>query len=64
LIAVSKEDGNAGICCKLTLVRRVTTFKCIIKASPERAKIAEKHTLKNERITRIAIIAKIDHLHI
>jgi hypothetical protein len=64
LIAVSKEDGDAGIRCKLTLVRRVTTFGCIKKSSPERAKIAEKHTLKNERITRIAKIAKIDHLHI
>jgi hypothetical protein len=42
----------------------VTTFECIKKQSPERAKIVEKHTLKNERITRIAKIAKIDHLQI
>lgn len=64
LIAVSKEDGDSGIRCKLTLVRMVTTFECIKKQSPERAKIVEKHTLKNERITRIAKIAKIDHLQI
>jgi hypothetical protein len=61
LIAVFKEDGDAGIRCKLTLVRRVTTFECIKKSSPERAKIAEKHTLKNELIARIA---KIDRLQI